>query len=103
MMDKLKAVKTWLYARDWRTWIGHGLIGFCMAAITIWVWRGPSAVGIAGWTVLWAFLYREFDDILKWKTKPPEERRPWREAIRDGFFDLWAPLAGAAIASILFA
>lgn len=89
MLELLKAFYHKIFSRDLYTWIGHGLAGF---VITFFV----------GWQfTLGAFVYREASDLLGWVAKDPATRRPWGDAIKDGFFDLWAPLAGAAIAMIL--
>jgi hypothetical protein len=74
----------WAHSRNLYTWIGHGILGFLIT-----VAFGPVATFVA-------FLYREVSDVLgAWSRGEPIK---WR----DGFFDLWAPLAGAAIAVVLF-
>jgi hypothetical protein len=86
--------KVWgfVHSKDLYTWIGHGLMGFVLAFFF-------GVTFVAG-----AFVYREASDILSWWAKPgaPGIDKPaFAEKARDGFFDLWAPLAGAAIAMIL--
>lgn len=91
-----------LHAQDWTTWIGHGLLGFL--------------IGLVGWQyVLGAFAYREASDLINWYADPREAAKNdaiYREGkgtfkrdvggkLKDGFFDLWAPLAGAALAEIV--
>ena len=99
MRDQIAAIKKWLYARDWRTWIGHGLLGFIIMAIGLMVGFGVNA---AVWAVFVAFVYRELDDLLKWWGADKETRRPFGDKLKDGFLDLWSPLAGAVIAAVLF-
>jgi hypothetical protein len=99
MMEKLKTIKAWMYARDWRTWIGHGVLGFVFMAAGLLLGYSISA---AAWAVLVAFLYREIGDLIGWFFEDKATRLTLHDKLRDGFFDLWAPLAGAAIASIFF-
>lgn len=83
MIDFRKLWK-WGNSRDVYTWIGHGILGFLITLAF-----GPD-------TTFVAFLYREVSDVLgTWSRGKPIK---WR----DGFFDLWAPLVGAAIAVALF-
>ena len=78
-----------LHSKDLFTWIGHGVLGLGLGFVFGWVF-------VMGW-----FVGREVSDFLKWLASDKAERRPLQEAVRDGFFDLWAPMAGAAIAEIL--
>jgi len=88
----------WLLDADWKTWVSHGIIGFGLTAVF-------------GWQFTFgAFLYREASDLINWWANPdpvmPEGssygKRPFQDKLKDGFFDLWSPLAGAALALILF-
>lgn len=97
-------VWAWLHGADWRTWVGHGVIGFLLTA------------GVGWQFTFGAFLYRELSDLINWwadkreawhgplpyPTVSNDFKRPLTDALKDGFFDIWSPLAGAAIALILF-
>jgi hypothetical protein len=78
-----------LHSKDLYTWIGHGVLGVGLGFVFGWVF-------VAGW-----FVGREVSDFVKWLFSDKATRRPVQEAVKDGFFDLWAPLAGAALAEIL--
>ena len=87
--EQLKRVWAWLHSKDLYTWIGHGVVGFLLT------W-------LAGWQFTFgAFVYREVSDLIN-----AVAELGWRQALqtkgKDGFFDLWAPLAGAALAMVLF-
>lgn len=86
-MDWLRSAWAWAQDADWKTWVGHGLVGFLLALLF-----GP--VFVAG-----AFVYREVSDIVNWWGG--DRTRPFRDKLRDGFFDLWSPLVGAALAEAL--
>lgn len=81
----LKAIWQKLLSKDLYTWLGHGVMGFLLTLIA-----GPAFT--AG-----AFVYREASDLIEWKFADPPKRKA-RDKIKDGFFDLWAPLLGAALA-----
>jgi hypothetical protein len=85
----LKELWAKLHSKDLYTWIGHGAIGFLLDLVT-----GPAFV--AG-----AFVYREVSDLVGWFGSDKAIRRPFAEKAKDGFFDLWAPLAGVALAEFL--
>jgi hypothetical protein len=78
----------WVHSRDLFTWLGHGVLGF----ILTW-WFSPIVTFVA-------FAYREASDLLAWWAAP-EPKRPLREKLVDCWMDLWAPMAGAAIAVLL--
>ena len=94
----------WLHSRDLYTWIGHGILGFVLTVVF-----GPAFT-------LGAFVYREVSDLLSWwaddrarwwgplpyPLDSQDYKRPFAAKLKDGFFDLWAPLAGAAIALLIF-
>lgn len=83
MKITFKTVYDWLHSKDWITWIGHGVAGFLIT----WAF-GPTETFVA-------FAYREGSDVGK------EIRAGEKIKWKDHFFDLWAPLAGAAVALIL--
>ena len=98
----LKKIWTFLHSNDLITWLGHGVMGFGLDLIA-----GPVFV-------MGAFVYREVSDLINWwadpeSTKPTPldsvlglyPKRPFKVKLKDGFFDLWSPLAGAALAEIL--
>jgi hypothetical protein len=87
----VKKIWHWLLDADWKTWLGHGIIGFAITAI-------------AGWQfTLGAFVYREVSDLITWYFADSEWGKPaFQDKLRDCFFDLWSPMAGAALAMILF-
>ena len=88
----------WLHSKDSITWVGHGVLGFLLTLAFGWQFT------------LGAFVYREVSDLVSWWADPapvmPEGssfgKRPFHAKLKDGFFDLWAPMAGAALALILF-
>lgn len=100
----VKAIIEKLHSKDLYSWIAHGVIGFALTAV----------FGVV--FMLGAFVYREASDLLAWWVDPRPAalsdklyrdsggacKRPFTRKLRDGFFDLWAPMAGAAIALILF-
>ena len=94
----MEKVWQWLHSKDIYTWIGHGVLGFILAALFGWQF------------VLGAFVYREASDLINWWADPEPVtlpgmsygKRPFMDKLKDGFFDLWAPMAGAALAMILF-
>jgi hypothetical protein len=82
---------------DWKTWLGHGLLGALIAAVGV-LWQlTPLAILYA---VFAAFFYREASDLLNWRFAP-EPKPHLAKKIKDGFFDLVAPLIGAGIAGAL--
>ncbi len=84
-----KSIWAKIHSKDLYTWLGHGILGFALTFLFGYLFT-PGA-----------FVYREVSDIIGWTQKDPATRRPWDVAVKDGFFDLWAPLAGAAIAEIV--
>ena len=101
MTARLRAAYDWLMAKDWITWLGHGLLGALMYLL----FRSFAVVFVA-------FLYLEMSDLLAWYLDPnpvwdgpsPVRRghKPGLGAkLRDGFLDLWAPLVGAALVGLL--
>ena len=104
MQEQLVRLWKKLHSRDLWTWIGHGVMGVGLGFLFGWVF-------VAGW-----FVGREVSDLFSWffDSRPswtgpipyPEEgsstfKRPFRDKAKDGFLDLWAPLAGAALAEIV--
>lgn len=89
MEKQLGAIWRFLHSKDWITWVGHGLLAF--GGTWLFGWRF-----MAGW-----FVGRELSDLAGWFFADKETRRPFREAMKDGFFDLWAALVGAALAEVL--
>jgi len=85
----LKDIWAKLHSKDLFTWIGHGVVGFVLT----WFFGYIFTLG--------AFLYREVSDLIGWFFEDKETRRPFQDKAKDCFFDLWAPLAGAALAEIL--
>jgi len=96
----LRAIYDKVFSTDVATWIGHGVLGFLIAFVL-----GPAATFAA-------FLYRELSDLLAWKFDdrpvymaagkvPVGYKRALGPKLKDGFFDLWSPLAGAALAELL--
>ncbi len=84
----LERIYKFLHSSDIVTWVGHGVMG---ALLYI-------PFGFAG--VFAAFLYREVSDLLEWWAAPQPKRR-LRDKLRDGFFDLWSPMVGAVIMSLI--
>ena len=85
---------------DGATWAGHGVLGFAIGCVL-----GPVAVFAA-------FMYRELSDLLVWKFDdrpvyvadgkvPVGYKRTLHAQAKDGFFDLFAPMVGAALAELL--
>ena len=97
MKDRLSAAFGWIMDANWKTWLGHGLLGAAIAGLGI-LWQ-QSANGIV-FAVFIAFFYREVSDLINWKVAP-EPKPKLNEKVRDGFFDLVAPLIGAGIAGAL--
>lgn len=89
MIERLKVLWSLIHSADVYTWIGHAVLGLGLGFLFGWVF-------VAGW-----FVGREVSDLVGWFFADKDTRRPFQEKARDGFFDLWAPMAGAAIASIL--
>ena len=82
---------------NWKTWLGHALLGAVIVVIgTVWGFT-PGAVIFA---VFVAFLYREISDIVAWAVAP-EPKKTLAAKVQDGFFDLTAPLLGAGLAGLL--
>ena len=96
----LRALYEKVFSRDLATWIGHGLLGFVIGLVL-----GPAAVFAA-------FLYRELSDLLNWKLDPrpafwadgppiPGYKKRFGPKLKDGFFDLFAPMIGAILAEFV--
>jgi len=97
----LRALYDRIFSEDYATWIGHGLLGFLIGLVL-----GPGAVFAA-------FLYRELSDLLEWKfderpewqfDTPPGSsafKRRFGPKLKDGFFDLGAPMLGAILAEFV--
>ena len=82
----------WLHDADWKTWAGHGLQGFLIVLVADVTSLGLNA-GV--FTVLVHFTLREAPGLamaLKAGNTP---------ALRDGLFDLIAPVAGLALYALL--
>jgi len=99
MKDRLSAAFGWIMDANWKTWIGHFLLGALIAGTTLAVGLGK---GGAAWTVFIAFIYREASDLLAWALDDDPDKPTFHEKMHDGFLDLWSPLAGAAVVSMLF-
>ena len=99
MIDKLKSGFDWILDADWKTWIGHFLLGALIAGASLAVGLGE---GGAAWTVFIAFVYREASDLLAWVLDDDPDKPTFDAKLKDGALDLWAPLAGAAVVSMLF-
>jgi hypothetical protein len=94
----LKELWAKLHSKDLYTWIGHGAIGFLLehGVIGFLLYRVTGPAFVAG-----ACVYREASDLVGWFGSDKAIRRPFAEKAKDGFFDLWAPLAGVAVAEFL--
>jgi hypothetical protein len=90
-MNKLMA---WFTDADWKTWLGHFLLGAIMVVVCYFAGLGRDDAIFA---VALAFLYREISDLVSWWGKPKDIRRPIGEKVRDGLVDLIAPVLGAAL------
>lgn len=88
-MNTLRKLWAFFNSEDSLTWIGHFVVGFGLG-----LFFGPAFV--AG-----AFVYREVSDTVNYFASHPATRRPVQEFLRDAFFDVWAPLAGVALAETL--
>ena len=84
---------TWLHAKDWRTWLGHGLQGLLIPAVAVWLGLAFMAGVFA---VLIHFVLREVPGIIT-ALKAGNTSK-----LRDGLFDLWAPAVGIALYALLF-
>lgn len=89
-MDK---VWTWLHAKDWRTWVGHGVQGFLITGIGGWTALGLGA-GIYANVV--HFGLREAPGIAI------AAKNGQTAKLTDGIFDLLAPVAGMALWAVFF-
>lgn len=95
----MSAVWQWLTDRNWKTWLGHALLGALIGALG--VAARVDDVGIS-YAVVCAFLYRELSDLAMYFVTPVAERtKPLGEKLVDGFFDLWAPVLGCVLAVLL--
>lgn len=99
MFDRLKYGFGWITDADWKTWVGHGLLGALVALVGFAAGVGPVGVGYA---VFAAFFYREISDLASWASSDDPGKKPLQAKLKDGFIDLWAPLAGAAIVGLFF-
>jgi len=84
-----KSIWAKIHSKDLYTWIAHYILGFVLTFL----FGYQFTFG--------AFVYREASDILGWFGEDEDTRRPFHDKAKDGFFDLWAPLAGAATAEIV--
>ena len=89
----------WILDANWKTWIGHAVLGFLIAAVTLWIGFDRNT---AGWTVFVAFIYREASDLLAWAVSDDPDKPALREKLMDGYFDLWSPLAGSVLAILIW-
>jgi len=99
MKDRLVAAFSWIMDSDWKTWVGHALLGGLIALVGF--TAGVNAVGVS-YAVLSAFLYREISDLFSWYVDKDPEKKSLQAKLKDGFIDLWSPLAGAAIVGLFF-
>ena len=101
----MKAIWDWLTSSNWKTWLGHALVGFTMAFLVQWA-AGPSE---AFWAVAIAFLYRELSDFERHgRLDPPPGLGfkgfllfGWNSFRDDGYFDLVTPFIGYGVAMIV--
>lgn len=85
----LRSIWTWLHSSNLITWVGHYLLALGGTFLFGWAF-------MAGW-----FFGRETSDLAGWFFADKTTRRPFDEALKDGFFDFWAALAGAATAELV--
>lgn len=96
---KLSDLWTRLHSTDVVTWIGHAVQGVLIFYFLLWATGGNDVA--AGLAVFVAFLHREISDILSflYKTRdaPGLRKSHLPDKLRDGFFDLFAPLVAVGI------
>jgi hypothetical protein len=97
MGEKLSKVMAWITDADWKTWIGHAMLGATIVLVGY-----NMGVGFDGviFGALAAFVYREVSDLIAWVGKP-YPKRSLGAKLRDGFIDLWAPLVGAGLLALI--
>ena len=82
----------WIHSKDYLTWIGHGLQGFIIPVVAVAI---GLSVGAGVFAVIVHFTLREAPGLviaLKAGDTPK---------LRDGMFDLMAPIAGLALYALL--
>ena len=82
----------WLHDADYKTWIGHGLQGFLIVLVA-----DVTGLGVAAgvFAVLVHFVLREIPGMAI-ALKAGDTLK-----LRDGLFDLMAPIAGMALYAAL--
>ena len=98
-MDKLKAGFSWIMEADWKTWVGHAILGALIALVGF--LAGVNAVGVS-YAVFAAFFYREISDLASWAFDDDPDKKPLGAKLKDGFIDLWGPLVGMSIVGLFF-
>lgn len=88
----------WAHSSNLLTWIGHGVQGF----IGYWVCKGVHMTpGQSVFSVGLVFGHREANDIINARLALGNWPTALKAKGQDGYFDLWAALAGAALAGVL--
>jgi len=90
----MKKLWAWLHDADYKTWIGHGLQGFLILAVA-----DVTGLGIAAgvFATVVHFGLREAPGLVIAARAGGDTLK-----LRDGMFDLMAPIAGLALYAALF-
>ena len=88
----MKKLWKWLHSKDYLTWIGHGLQGFLIVAVA-----DVSGLGVGAgiFATVVHFGLREAPGLVIALNAGNTSK------LRDGMFDLMAPIAGLAIYALL--
>ena len=89
-----KRIEAWMYSADWKTWVGHGLVGLVVAFVCHW-WDVNTPAEAAVFAVAFFYGAREVPGLLA-------SVRPFNgEMFRDNALDLMTPFIGVLVYLVL--